>query len=226
MEINPIAVIKNDYTDKFAIPRQSGIADKIISEIIFQEGYADENAVRGLDGYSHLWLIWGFSENIRDKYSLTVRPPRLGGNTRIGVFASRSPYRPNNLGLSSVKLERVEFDGHRHPLLFVSGADLMNGTPIYDIKPYIAYSDCHIDAKCGFTDETEFNILNVKINNELMSRLDKEKRETLTAILANDPRPAYHNDENRVYGFKFAEYEIKFTVKKDTLTVTDIQNER
>lgn len=226
MEIKPIAVIKNDYTDKFAIPRQSGIADKIKSKIIFEKDYADEISVRGLEGYSHLWLIWGFSHNIRDKHSLTVRPPRLGGNTRIGVFASRSPFRPNHLGLSSVKLEAIEFDEHRHPILTVRGADLMNGTPIYDIKPYIAYSDCHSDAKCGFTDETEFHLLKVIINDEFLIKINEDKRETLTAILENDPRPAYHNDENRVYGFKFADYEIKFRVKEDTLTVTDIQNER
>ncbi|MFR5876528.1 MAG: tRNA (N6-threonylcarbamoyladenosine(37)-N6)-methyltransferase TrmO [Eubacterium sp.] len=224
MEIKPIAIIENDFKDKFAIPRQSGIADKITSKIIFEKDYADKNAVRGLEGYSHLWLIWGFSKNIRDKHSLTVRPPRLGGNTRKGVFATRSPFRPNNLGLSSVRLESVEFDEHKHPILLVSGADLMNGTPIYDIKPYIAYSDCHTDAKCGFVDETQFNTLTVKISDKLLSVLDRNKRETLISILQNDPRPAYQNDEKRIYGFKYADYEIKFKVKEDTLTVIDIQN--
>lgn len=224
MEIKPIAIIENDFKDKFAIPRQSGIADKITSKIIFEKDYADKNAVRGLEGYSHLWLIWGFSKNIRDKHSLTVRPPRLGGNTRKGVFATRSPFRPNNLGLSSVRLESIEFDEHKHPILLVSGADLMNGTPIYDIKPYIAYSDCHTDAKCGFVDETQFNTLTVKISDKLLSVLDRNKRETLISILQNDPRPAYQNDEKRIYGFKYADYEIKFKVKEDTLTVIDIQN--
>lgn len=225
MEIRPIAVIKNDFTDKFAIPRQSGIADKIKSKIIFEKEFSDENAIRGVEGYSYLWLIWGFSKNIRDQHSLTVRPPRLGGNTRIGVFASRSPFRPNNLGLSSVKLEAVEFDAHRHPVLIISGADLMNGTPIYDIKPYITYSDCHTDAKCGFVDETAFHILNVEISRDLISKIDISRRDSLIEILQNDPRPAYQNNENRVYGFRFAGCEIKFKVKEDTLTVTDIQNE-
>lgn len=225
MEITPIAVIKNDFSDKFAIPRQSGIAAGIKSKIVFEKDYAHADGVKGLEGYSHLWLIWGFSENIKPKHSLTVRPPRLGGNKRVGVFATRSPFRPNNLGLSSVKLEKIEFDSADRPTLIVSGADLMNNTPIYDIKPYIAYSDCHAEAKCGFVDSTEFNRLQVIFPKNLKKVLSPESVENLTAVLEQDPRPAYHNDENRIYGFRFAEHEIKFKVKGSTLTVVDIENE-
>lgn len=225
MKITPIAYIKNDFTDKFAIPRQSGLAKEIKSTIIFEDNYADPSAIKGLEGFSHLWLIWGFSKNIKEKQSLTVRPPRLGGNKRVGVFATRSPFRPNNLGLSSVKLEKIEFDNSNRPLLIVSGADLMNNSPIYDIKPYIVYSDCHSDAKCGFVDETEFNKLTVIFPNDLKEKIDESKIDTLTAILEQDPRPAYQNDSKRIYGFKFADCEIKFTVNEGILTVLDIENE-
>ncbi len=225
MEITPIAVIKNDFSDKFAIPRQSGIAADIKSKIVFEKDYAHADGVKGLEGYSHLWLIWGFSENIKPKHALTVRPPRLGGNKRVGVFATRSPFRPNNLGLSSVKLEKIEFDSANRPTLIVSGADLMNNTPIYDIKPYITYSDCHAEAKCGFVDDTEFNRLQVIFPENLKKVLSPERAKNLTAVLEQDPRPAYHNDENRIYGFRFAEHEIKFKVKGNTLTVVDIENE-
>jgi tRNA-Thr(GGU) m(6)t(6)A37 methyltransferase TsaA len=225
MDIKPIAIIKNDYKDKFAVPRQSGIAKNIESKIILEKEYSNEIAIKGLDEYSHLWLIWGFSKNIREKYSLTVRPPRLGGNTRMGVFATRSPYRPNNLGLSSVKLERIEIDKNNNPVIIVSGADLIDGTPIYDIKPYITFSDCHNDAISGIADTTEFPILEVNISDNLVKKIDKSKLDTLITILENDPRPAYQNDDNRIYGFKFASYEIKFNVKGNALTVIDIQNE-
>lgn len=225
MEIKPIAYIKNDFTDKFAIPRQSGLAKEIKSTIAFEDNYANPSAIKGLEGFSHLWLIWGFSKNIKEKQSLTVRPPRLGGNKRVGVFATRSPFRPNNLGLSSVKLEKIQFDKNNRPLLIVSGADLMNNSPIYDIKPYIAYSDCHSDAKCGFVDETEFNKLKVVFPNNLKEKIDNSKIDTVTAILEQDPRPAYQNDSERIYGFKFADCEIKFTVSEGILTVLDIENE-
>jgi tRNA-Thr(GGU) m(6)t(6)A37 methyltransferase TsaA len=225
MKIEPIAKIENDYKDKFAIPRQSGIAAQIKSKIIFEKEYNNKDCVKGLEGYSYIWIIWGFSKNIRDKHSLTVRPPRLGGNKRIGVFASRSPFRPNNLGLSSVKLETIDYDEYNRPTLIVSGADMMNGTPIYDIKPYITFSDCHSDAKCGYVDETDFNILEVVISEDLCQKIDKSKLDTLITILQNDPRPAYQNNDERIYGFKFADYEIKFNVKGGTLTVLDIQNE-
>ena len=217
MEIKPIAEIENDFTDKFAVPRQSGLSD-IESKIFFEKEYSDSSALKGIEGFSHLWLIWGFSENIRDNHSLTVRPPILGGNERVGVFASRSPFRPNNLGLSCVKLIRIE-DG----ALIVSGADLINGTPIYDVKPYIPYSDCISDAKGGFTESREFNTLEVELDEEVTKCLTEKQKETLIQILKNDPRPAYHEDESRVYGFKFAEFEIKFRVEGKTLTVLEIE---
>ena len=220
MEIKPVAYIHNDFKTKFAVPRQSGISD-IPSTIVFEKEYCDENAVRGIEGFSHLWLIWGFSENIRESHSLTVRPPRLGGNVRLGVFATRSPFRPNNLGLSSVKLVKSEFKNGTLTLT-VNGADLIDGTPIYDIKPYVKYSDCHENAVSGFADSEEFSILKVEIDNQLLNKLPKEKRQTLLTILENDPRPAYQNDSERVYGFEFAEFEIKFTVEENTLKVKDI----
>lgn len=220
MEIKPIATIENDFTDKFAIPRQSLLA-KIKSKIVFEKEYSDINAIRGLAGYSHIWLIWGLSKNIKEKHSLTVRPPRLGGNERVGVFASRSPFRPNNIGLSCVELTSIENNN-----LIVSGADLMNGTPIYDIKPYIPYCDCIKNARGGFTDETPFRMLNVEIDNDMKNRIEKEKWEVLKDILKNDPRPAYQNDEKRIYGFRFSDYEIKFKVKGNTLTVVEIENEQ
>ena len=220
MDIQPVAHIENDYKNKFAVPRQSGIAE-IKSKIIFEKEYCDENAVRGIEDFSHLWLIWGFSENIEEKKSLTVRPPRLGGNKRVGVFASRSPFRPNNLGLSSVKLEKVEINNGK-PVLTVSGADLISGTPIYDIKPYIRFSDSHSDAVSGFADTAEFPLLDVKIDSTLLDRIPKEKQKALLIILENDPRPAYHNDSERIYGFCYADYEIKFSVDKNVLEVKDI----
>ena len=219
MEIKPIATIKNDFTGKFGIPRQSGLAD-IISEIVFENEYKDENAIRGIEDFSHLWLIWGFSENIKDNHSLTVRPPRLGGNVRMGVFATRSPFRPNNLGLSCVKIEKIE-NGN----ITVSGADLMNGTPIYDIKPYIPYCDSHPEALGGFTDSTEFNKLNVNADDVIINKIG-DKWQVLETVLQNDPRPAYQNDEDRIYGFSFAHREVKFRVEGDDLTVLEIGDEQ
>jgi tRNA-Thr(GGU) m(6)t(6)A37 methyltransferase TsaA len=219
MEIKPVAKIYNDFSDKFAIPRQSGLSE-ILSKIVFEKEFADISAIKRLDEFSHIWLIWGFSENIKESHSLTVRPPLLGGNERVGVFASRSPFRPNNLGLSCVKLERIE-NGE----LIVSGADLMNGTPIYDIKPYIPYSDCKSDATGGFTQTREFNTLEVELDSELSEKLTEEQNKTLLQILKNDPRPAYHEDESRIYGFKFADFEVKFKVEENRLTVLSIENE-
>ncbi len=221
MIIKPVAHIENDYEDKFAVPRQSGIAD-IKSIIIFEKEFSDENAVRGIEGFSHLWLIWGFSENEEAEKNLTVRPPRLGGNKRVGVFASRSPFRPNNLALSSVKLEKAEIINGA-PVLSVSGADLINGTPIYDIKPYIRFTDSHPDAVSGFVEENEFPLLDVKIDGTLLSLIPESKRNTLLTILKNDPRPAYHSDSGRVYGFKFAGYEIKFRVNNNEAEVISIE---
>ncbi len=221
MRIEPIAIIHNDFTDKFAIPRQSGIAEKIQSRIEFLSPYNDLNAVKGIEGFSHLWLIWKFSQNIRDKHILTVRPPRLGGNKRVGVFASRSPYRPNNLGLSSVRLDKVLTENDK-PVLIVSGADIMDGTPIYDIKPYIHFSDCHSDAKGGYIDENDFNILEVNADKEMLSVFSAEQKEVLLSILSNDPRPAYHRDCNRIYGLSFAHKEIKFKVENNIISVVSV----
>ena len=221
MEISPIAHIQNDYTDKFAIPRQSGLTC-ILSTIVFEAPYNDPNAVRGLEGFSHIWLIWGFSKSIREQPALTVRPPRLGGNERVGVFASRSPFRPNHLGLSCVKLEQIE-QQNGSVTLTVSGADLMNGTPIYDIKPYVPYSDSVPDAAGGFTQSTDFPTLEVIFPDELRAPLTDAQQQALCEILKQDPRPAYQEDESRIYGFRFAEHEIKFKVKDSTLTVVAVE---
>ena len=222
MTIKPIAFIQNDYTVKFAVPRQSGLA-ALPSRILFEPAYNDANAVRGIEAYSHLWLIWGFSKNIREEQSLTVRPPRLGGNERRGVFATRSPYRPNNLGLSSVRLLSVDYDEHRHPVLTVSGADLINGTPIYDIKPYIQFTDSHEDAVSGIADTVPFRQLEIVIDDAQLAQLPVEKQAYLKEILASDPRPAYQQDDSRVYGFSFANKEIRFRVEANTLTVLEIR---
>lgn len=223
MKIKPIAIIENDYDDKFAVPRQSSIASGV-SKIVFEKKYNDEACIKEIEGFSHLWLIWEFDKNDHESKSLTVRPPRLGGNKRVGVFASRSPFRPNPLGLSSVRLIGIEKDNDQLCLI-VSGADIVNGTPIYDIKPYIKFSDSHEDAKCGYVDETEFHILNVIISPDLLDRIDKDKRDNLITILSNDPRPAYKQDDDKEYGFKFAKKEIKFVVNGDDLTVTGIYDE-
>ncbi len=179
-------------------------------------------AVRELDGFSHIWLIWGFSENVDAQKNLTVRPPRLGGNKRVGVFASRSPFRPNNLGLSSVRLKKIEIT-EGAPVITVSGADLISGTPIYDIKPYIPFTDSHPDASAGFVESNEFPLLDVEISEDLLSIIPEEKRQTLLTILKNDPRPAYHDDGDRTYGFNFAGFEIKFRVKDNKSEVISIE---
>lgn len=224
MEITPIARIYNDFDSKFAVPRQSGLVNTIKSKIIFEKEYASYEAFKGLEGYSHLWLIWEFDKNAHKSSALTVRPPRLGGNERVGVFATRSPYRPNPLGLSSVKLEEIINENGKVSLI-VSGADLVNGTKIYDIKPYLTYSDCHEDAICGFGDEKKDYSLSVVIPEKEACKLDGERLATLKAILSCDPRPAYQKDE-REYGFSFAKKEIKFKVRDDELTVLGIYDER
>lgn len=224
MVINPIAHIENAYTSKFAVPRQSCIENSLKSRIVFEGEYGREEAFRGLDGFSHLWLIWEFDLNAHPANSLSVRPPRLGGNERMGVFATRSPFRPNPLGLSSVRLEKIEKNENGRIELIVSGADLVNGTPIYDIKPYVKFSDCHENAVSGFADEKRDYSLKVDASKELLSVFDEEKQEALIQILACDPRPAYHT-EGRIYGFCFAEKEIKFKVENGILTVLEIKNE-
>lgn len=221
MEIKPIAKIINDYDSKFAVPRQSGLVNEIKSQIIFEKEYSNLAAFKRIEEFSHLWLIWGFSLNSHQSTSLTVRPPRLGGNEKVGVFATRSPFRPNPIGLSSVKLEKVIKDKNDNVTLIVSGADLVSGTPIYDIKPYITFSDCHTDAVCGFADENKNRKLKVIIDDDILNNIEKEKQNALKEILEGDPRPAYHED-GRQYGFAFAGKEIKFTVTDNTLTVTEI----
>jgi len=222
MEIKAIARIYTEFKEKFGIPRQSGITDSSIGKIVFEPEYRRKEALREIEEYSHLWLIWEFSKAKREKWSATVRPPRLGGNKKVGVFATRSPFRPNPLGLSSVKLVGVSEDKELGPILFVSGADILDGTPIYDIKPYLAYTDSHPDAKCGFSDTVRDYSLDVKIDSDVLSVVKEEHRDTLMKMLAHDPRPAYKDDADYEYGMKFAEYEIFFKVKKNTLTVTKI----
>lgn len=220
MEI--IAHIHNDIPTKFGAPRQSGLVNEIVSEIIFCEQYRDANAVRGIEEYSHLWLLWDFSENEKQEWSPTVRPPRLGGNKRMGVFATRSPFRPNNIGLSCVKLVKVEMNPKLGPVLTVSGADLIDNTPIIDIKPYLPYSDSHPDAKGGFAAAVKDYSLTVIVPDHLKASIPNEKFPALIALLKQDPRPAYHDDPKRIYGFLYAGYEVKFTVSGNTLYVCEM----
>lgn len=220
-EFQPIATMRSAFPTKFGIPRQSGLVTELKSTIVFEPPYRNPEMLRGIEGFSHLWLIWSFFQS-GDHWSPTVRPPRLGGNQRMGVFATRSPFRPNNIGLSSVRLERVELHTPEGPVLHVSGADLMDGTPIFDIKPYIPYADCHPEATEGFTGQVEMQALTVEIPPEQLSRFPVEKRDALVGVLAQDPRPRYQADASRVYGLEFGGYEVKFTVSDQILTVTDI----
>ena len=217
--IHPIAHIRTDFTDKFGIPRQSGLVPELTARIVFEPEYREQEAVRGLEGFSHIWLIWCFSESVTDKWSPTVRPPRLGGNARMGVFATRSPFRLNPIGLSSVELEKIEFTSDRGPVLHVRGADLMDGTPIFDIKPYVAYSDSHPDALSGFLGTATFKKLRVTLPDGISDALP----EGLVDVLSNDPRPRYHDDPERVYGMQYAGHEVKFRVSGDELIVLSIQ---
>lgn len=217
-----IAHIRNDFQSKFGIPRQSGIVEKIQGKIVFEPEYRTEAAFRGLEDFSHIWIIWGFSEVRMSDWSPTVRPPLLGGNKRMGVFATRSPFRPNPLGLSSVRLEKIEYTPDLGPVLTVSGADLMDGTPIYDIKPYLAYTDSHPEASGGFTDGLPERSLEVNIPENLKSKIPPDKLGALTEVLAGDPRPSYIDDPDREFGFPFAGLEILFTVSGKVLTVTGV----
>lgn len=222
MNIEPIAYIRNDFTEKFGIPRQAGLSE-VESLIVFEPGYRDPAALRGIEGFSHLWLIWGFSEAKFERWSPTVRPPRLGGNKRLGVFATRSPFRPNSLGLSSVRLSGVVDLGAEGLALSVLGADLMNGTPVYDIKPYLAYTDSHPDALGGFTDSAGSLEVEVRISDGLITRVPEEKRAPLLSVLAHDPRPTYQDDPAREYGMSFGGMNVKFKISGGVLTVTDIE---
>lgn len=221
--IKPIANIYNDFATKFAIPRQSGQLSTIKSEIVFEKEFRIGDSLRGIEGFSHLWLIWGFSEVPEGKWSPTVRPPKLGGNKRVGVFATRSPYRPNALGLSSVKLEEIKKSPQNGICLVVSGADILNGTPIYDIKPYLPYTDIHSDATGGFTDELNLTLLDVVIPDDIMSAIGTTEANEIINILSHDPRPSYHNDPDRIYGFPFGSMEIRFKVDNKLLTVVGIE---
>ncbi len=221
-EMRVIAKIKSGFSEKFGIPRQSGLVNSLKSQIIFQPEYRNPDALRGLDGYSHLWLIWEFSQN-GESNSLTVRPPRLGGNKRVGVFATRSPFRPNPIGLSCVKIESIEATREYGTVINISGGDLLNGTPIYDIKPYLPNVDCKTDAVGGFADDVKDYCLKVCFPREIKQGLNSELVNTITEILANDPRPSYHNDPKRIYGFTYEGYEIKFKVNIDNLTVVSIE---
>ncbi len=214
-----IAHIRNDYTSKFAVPRQSDVVPELLSKIVFEPSYCSRDALRGIDGWSHLWLIWIFHEADKKEWSPTVRPPRLGGNKRIGVFATRSPYRPNPIGLSCVRLVAVEDNA-----LIVSGADLMDGTPILDIKPYLPYADCHPEAEAGFAGQLDERRLSVCFPPALLQQVPDESREALLSVLSHDPRPAYHHDPNRVYAFEFGSRRLRFSVAENVMTVLEVED--
>ncbi len=224
MEIRPIAYIKTDFPEKFGVPRQSGLAKHLRGKIVFEKEYRNADALRGLEGFSHIWLIWEFSANRRtDQWQPTVRPPRLGGNVQMGVFATRSPFRPNPLGLSCVRISDIDLNTPYGPVIYVTGADLMDGTPIYDIKPYIRYADSRPEAVCGYVDELHERCLKVVIPAGLSDNIEEKNIiPSLIETLRLDPRPSYHNDPDRDYGMSFAGYNVRFRVSDDTLTVTDI----
>lgn len=216
-----IAKVRSPFREKFGIPRQSSLAE-LPAEIIFEPEYRVREAFRGLDGYSHLWLLWEFSEAVREDWSPTVRPPRLGGNVRMGVFATRSPFRPNPIGLSSVRLERIDYDRPDSPVLIVSGADILDGTPVYDIKPYLAYTDSHPNAKGGFALQQREGTLQVDFPKQLLEKVPQELREGLTDVLAQDPRPQYQHSTERIYMMSFADFEVHFSVAVGVLKVINI----
>ena len=220
-----IANIHSDFPTKFGIPRQSGLVEELTAQIVFTPDYRAPEAVRGLEDFSHIWLIWQFSKAVREHWSPTVRPPRLGGNTRMGVFATRSPFRPNAIGLSCVRLLKVEPNTPEGPVLTVAGADLMDGTPILDIKPYIPYADCQLEATGGFTDTAGEFLLKVEFPPELLSMVPEDRREALKAVLSHDPRPSYQRKPERVYGMEFAGWNIRFRVAEDVLTVVEVEKE-
>ena len=220
MEI--IAKMRSDFASKFGIPRQSGLVEELRSTIVFEPGYRDPECLRGIEDFSHLWIIWQFSQAVEQGWSPTVRPPRLGGNSRMGVYATRSPFRPNHMGLSCVKLLGVEHTQQHGTVLHVGGADLMDGTPIFDIKPYIPYSDSHPEASGGFTDHAGEFLLNVNFPEELLSKLPKNKQAAAIGVLTHDPRPSYQRNPDRIYGLNFAGFDIRFQVKESVLTVLEV----
>lgn len=220
--LRPVAHIESDFPEKFGIPRQAGIVGELRARVVFEEGFRDSEALRGIEGFSHLWLIWQFSGAVRDGWSPTVRPPRLGGNVRMGVFATRSPFRPNALGLSCVRLLGVEKDPEKGTVLLVGGADLMDGTPIWDVKPYVPYADCHPEATGGFAPDAGKR-LSVEMAPELEERVPEEKRAALRGVLANDPRPRYQDDPERVYAMSFAGLTVRFRADGETIKVTEVE---
>lgn len=222
VEMQVIAYIHNDFKTKFGLPRQSGLVEEMTSVIVFEPPYRDPAAFRGIEDYSHLWLVWQFSEAKKKRWSATVRPPRLGGNRRMGVFATRSPYRPNPIGLSSVKLLDVVMDEKHGPLLYVAGADLMDGTPILDIKPYLPFTDSHPEAQGGFAAAIEPYLLEVDFPEELLEKIPREKREALLGALREDPRPSYQEDPERIYGLAYGGFDVRFSVKNRRLTVAEV----
>ena len=222
VEIQVIARMRSDFPTKFGIPRQPSLVEGLRSTIVFEPGFRNPDTLRGMEGFSHLWIIWQFSEAVRTEWSPMVRPPRLGGNTRMGVFATRSPFRPNSLGLSCVKLGGIDYDCKDGPVIHVSGADLMDGTPIFDIKPYIPYADAHPEALGGFTDTAGDFLLKVDFPEELLSLLPEEKRQAAIGVLSHDPRPSYQRKPERIYGLPFAGFDIRFRVAEDHLTVVEV----
>ena len=222
--VKPIARMHSDFATKFGIPRQSGLVEELRSTIVFEPEFRNDDALRGIEDFSHLWIIWQFSEAVRPDWSPTVRPPRLGGNARMGVFATRSPFRPNEIGLSCVKLIGIEHTADSGTVIHVAGADLMDGTPILDIKPYIPYSDCHPEATGGFTDKADDFLLEVQIPYWLLDIVPKEKHSALIGVLSHDPRPSYQKDSDRIYGLDFAEFNVRFQVQDKILTVIEITN--
>ena len=216
-----IAVIYTQFPEKFGVPRQSGLVEQTTGKIVFEPEFRSKEAVRGLEDFSHLWLIGGFSENKYSEFSPTVRPPRLGGNERKGVFATRSPFRPNGLGLSSLKIEKIDKECENAPVIYVKGVDMLSGTPIYDIKPYVS-ADCHADAVCGFESAVKFKKLKVKVESDVANKVSDKTLTAIKSILENDPRPAYQNDNNRLYGMRFDNYEVKFKVDGDTAIIAEI----
>ena len=221
--IRVIARMHSDFPSKFGIPRQSGLVEALRSTIVFEPEFRNPDALRGIENYSHLWLIWQFSEAVRQNWSPTVRPPRLGGNTRMGVFATRSPFRPNSLGLSSVRLLGLRHTREYGTVLDIGGADLMDGTPIFDIKPYIPYGDCHPEASGGFTDHAGDFLLTVEFPEQLLKLLPEEKHAAVIGVLSHDPRPSYQREPSRIYGLSFSGFDIRFTVDQKTLTVQSVR---
>lgn len=223
MEIKPIARIHTDFSEKFGVPRQAGLAPSLTGKIVFEPEYKNVRAVKELDGFSHIWLIWEFSQCSDSKFSPTVRPPRLGGNRRVGVFASRSPFRPNRLGLSCVKIEKIETGGENAPIITVSGVDMTDGTPIYDIKPYIPIADCIPTASEGYTAQTKKYKISVSCDEKMLSIIPENKRQALLELLSNDPRPAYNDEEGKEYGVTFAGFNIRFKYENNSLSITQIK---